>query len=499
MRLFALIAFLTVEMTPALQGSKAKTTILVSLDGVGWQFLGNNKTDTPNFDFLARTGVKSKNMITVNPTYTLPAHVTFVTGLYPESHGIVSNNFYDPDLDAEYFLDTDCSYFNPIFYQQSEPIWSTMEKKGIKTGAYFWPTSTSFFQRPSYYAEHVCIFNCSHYTTKTIRELRRRIGTNHCKFDSAKNPFWLRIEAAIRWIKSSSPPRLVLLYFDHADAKGHDYGPKSARYLKSIEFVDRHIVGYLIDRLKESNLLDTTNLIVVSDHSMVEINSEKFIDLSKAIDPSTYVINKPGIWPIGGNSVDKVLNNLRRINNSHINFYKKEDVPESLHWKHNRRIPPIYAQPEIGWSYEKRRWIEGGWLGGSHGWEPSQEMGAIFYARGPSFKEGFYDKGTLRAIDLYELLCHLVEIEPRPNNGSLNNMLHLLKGDSVSMVSRSTANKTELAVDTKNNATTKLVNDSGKLILASQLLGNGAAIDDGQRFTYMIIKLAISFALVLHN
>lgn len=452
---FLFLAFLANDLLANLQASKATTTIVISLDGVGWQFVGNNKTDTPNFDFIARTGVKAKNMITVNPTSTIPTHMTFVTGLYPESHGIVANNFYDPVLKAEYILETDCSYFNPMFYQESEPIWLTMEKQGIKTGTYFWPASTSYKQRPSYYGDHVCRVNCSDYTPQTLRTLRSRIGTKHCKFDSEDHPFWKRIESTIRWMKSDSPPRLVFLYFDHADGIGHTFGPNSKKYLKSIEKLDRHVVGYLNDRLKESNLFDTTNIIIVSDHSMVEISSKRQINLFESVDPSIYVSNPPGIWPIGGNSVDTVFNKLMLLNNSHIKFYKKEDIPERLHWKNNRRVPPIYADVEIGWTSRKRRYGKYHWEGGSHGWEPSEELAAIFYARGPSFKEGFYDNGTLRAIDLYPLLCHLVRIDPLPNNGSLDNMMQLLKTNKIDDRKKSThiTNNTTHARNPEANVT----------------------------------------------
>ncbi|KAK3753563.1 hypothetical protein QZH41_006124 [Actinostola sp. cb2023] len=298
------------------------------MDGVGWQFLGNNLTDTPHFDFVARTGVKAKNMITVNPTSTFPTHMTYVTGLYPESHGIVGNSFHDPVFDEEFYLETDCSNFDPKFYQESEPIWLTMEKRGIKTGAYFWPSSTSYNQRPSYYADHVCRVNCSAYSGEKLRELRKKIGRNHCMFDWDEDPYWNRIETAIRWMKSDSPPRLVFLYFEETDYKGHDYGPDSPFYLKSIETQDRYVLGYLIDKLQKAGLFETTNLIFVSDHSMVETSYDRRIDLFVVVDPQSYTYFSPGIWPIPGISVDEVFNNLTRLNNSHVKFYKKKDIPD---------------------------------------------------------------------------------------------------------------------------------------------------------------------------
>ena len=38
------------------------------------------------------------------PSVTFPNHFTLVTGLYPESHGIVGNQFWDPKLAEEFLL-----------------------------------------------------------------------------------------------------------------------------------------------------------------------------------------------------------------------------------------------------------------------------------------------------------------------------------------------------------------------------------------------------------
>jgi predicted AlkP superfamily pyrophosphatase or phosphodiesterase len=41
-----------------------------------------------------------KLLTSSNQPSTFPNHWTIVTGLYPETHGIVANLFYDPTLDA---------------------------------------------------------------------------------------------------------------------------------------------------------------------------------------------------------------------------------------------------------------------------------------------------------------------------------------------------------------------------------------------------------------
>jgi len=56
---------------------------------------------------------------------------------------------------------------------------------------------------------------------------------------------------------------------------------------------------------------------------------------------------------------------------------------------------------------------------GHHGYDPyhTKEMRTIMYARGPGLKRGFTSK-PLMMTDHYNLMCHLLDIEAQPNNGS---------------------------------------------------------------------------------
>jgi len=54
-------------------------------------------------------------------------------------------------------------------------------------------------------------------------------------------------------------------------------------------------------------------------------------------------------------------------------------------------------------------------------------MHPIFIAHGPAFKKA-YKAEPFQSVDLYPLLCHLLDIKPRPNNGSLEAIKHILAG-----------------------------------------------------------------------
>ncbi|KAK6020528.1 hypothetical protein OSTOST_13816, partial [Ostertagia ostertagi] len=59
-----------------------------------------------------------------------------VTGLYPESHGIVDNNVYDSQLSDE--LESMKRTEREGFYK-GDPIWNIYKRHGGRTACLFWP------------------------------------------------------------------------------------------------------------------------------------------------------------------------------------------------------------------------------------------------------------------------------------------------------------------------------------------------------------------------
>ncbi len=53
-------------------------------------------------------------------------------------------------------------------------------------------------------------------------------------------------------------------------------------------------------------------------------------------------------------------------------------------------------------------------------------MWPVFIARGPAFKKGYMPKEAIRHVDLYALMCHLLDIDPNDSDGNLDNIKHIL-------------------------------------------------------------------------
>lgn len=411
--------------------SKAHQLILVSFDGFAWQSVETGLASTPNLDYIAETGVKSKYIRTVTPSLTWPNHHTFLTGLYPESHGIVSNVFYDP-LYYEWFVyENDCSSLDPKFYDDSEPIWLTLQKQGGTSGAYFWPGSVSYEELPTFLAKPICNLNCQAKNKADFAGLNSSFSSG-CAFNYSE-PWNLRIDRVVQWLTSENAPQFVAMYFEQPDSKGHEYGLNSREYLHEIERIDEEVVGYLLTSLRQCNLLDEVNLIFVTDHGIFNVSETRGIYLDDYVDPSLYVLSQIGtsahVWPKVGKFQD-VYEALTRIRHPHIKVHRKENIPENLHWKNNRRIPPIFVEADLGWQvFQSAPEFPSNMhrVYGAHGWPSiNREMWSIFFARGPAFKQGF-EIGEFETVDLYPLMCHLLGINPRANNGSFINVKRMLK------------------------------------------------------------------------
>lgn len=62
-----------------------------------------------------------------------------------------------------------------------------------------------------------------------------------------------------------------------------------------------------------------------------------------------------------------------------------------------------------------------------HGYSDKElSMNSIFIGKGPRFKIDYKSK-SFRNVDIYPLMCEILKISPKANNGSLSNVISLLK------------------------------------------------------------------------
>ncbi|KAM8809723.1 ectonucleotide pyrophosphatase/phosphodiesterase family member 5 isoform 1-T2 [Eudromia elegans] len=369
--------------------------LLVSFDGFRWDYI--YRVSTPNFRYAMKNGVHVKQVINVFITKTYPNHYTMVTGLYAESHGIVANEMYDPTLNATFSMNR-MEIYNSKFWEEAIPIWVTNQIQGHKSGAAMWPG--------------------------TDVKIHGVLPTHYMPYNESVS-FEDRVAKLIGWFTSEEPINLGLLYWEEPDEMGHILGPENPLMEPIISDIDKKL-GYLISELKKAKLWGVINVIITSDHGMSQSSSERLIELDQYVDRELYKVidysPAVAILPKEG-KLDEVYEALV---NAHPNMtvYKKEQIPNRLHYKHNSKIQPILALADKGWEIVHNK--SDHFLLGNHGYDNTlPEMHPIFLAFGPAFRTNA-TKEVMNATDLYPLMCHLLGITPLPNNGSFHNVKDIL-------------------------------------------------------------------------
>lgn len=395
------IYFILIFLINIIISAQKPYVLLVSFDGFRWDYLERGLT--PNLEKIRQNGVAALSLKPSFPSKTFPNHLSIVTGMYPENHGIIGNFFTDPYKNLKYKLN-DTSAVKEARWYLGEAFWETAERNGIITASYFWPGSeiNLSYRHPTYFV------NYDH--NRSYKE---------------------KINGIIKWLTlpQEKRPHFLTLYFHETDTYGHDFGPNSPEVNNAIKHLDS-VSGYLFDELSKINMLDSINILFVSDHGMTEISKEKSINIEKLIEKYNCKIQDDG--PIMFIEPPSQLKNevylTLKKNEKNYKVYLKEEMPDYYHFKNHPFIFSIIVVADLGWSLitnSKSEWIN--YAKGNHGYDNNQlDMHGIFIAIGPNFKKN-YRTGTLWNIDIYPLLCKIFNIAPRSNiDGKLDRIEFIL-------------------------------------------------------------------------
>jgi hypothetical protein len=124
------------EETPQVSQEGSKLLIIL-VDGFRWDYVSRDKT-LKGFRKIAENGVSAKYVKPIFPANSYPNWYSIVTGLYGESHGMIQNYMYDESRDDLFLMSPHPNASHNHWWNQSEPIWISAEKLGIKTAMYLW-------------------------------------------------------------------------------------------------------------------------------------------------------------------------------------------------------------------------------------------------------------------------------------------------------------------------------------------------------------------------
>lgn len=355
--------------------------ILVSFDAYRWDY--PNRGITPNFEKMAETGVRALSFKPTFPTSTFPNHYSIITGMYPDRHGIIANNFKNYHTGEEYSLKDRMTVRDDKWYQ-GEAFWTTAERVGIKSASMFWVGSEQVNSHPTYFKEYDHHF-----------------------------PYVERVNTVIGWLTmpEDKRPHFITLYYHDTDSEGHDHGPTGDTTNRSIKLMDE-MLGHLIAKVDSIGMKDSVNIIVVSDHGMADVSPDRMVDLNKLLKDYNVDVQNYGPYVMlhPKENAEKIYN-LLYYNQDNFQVFKKGEFPEHLAHGKNPLIPELFLLADLGWMFkygEENKYLEK--IKGAHGFDNSEiDMHGVFYAMGPAFKEGLVC-GTIENVDVYPLLAKIFDI-----------------------------------------------------------------------------------------
>jgi len=367
---------------------EAPYVVMVSLDGFRYDY--QDIYEAPNLARIAKQGVRAASMQPSFPSKTFPNHYTLVTGLYPDHHGLVDNTFFDRARQETYRI-SNRGMVEDGYYYGGTPLWVLAEQQGMLSASYFWVGSEAPIQgiQPTYWYK---------YDGSVSHEKRVQQVAD-----------WLALPAKRR-------PHLILCYFSLVDSKGHSTGPHDEGVAAAVREVDNRI-GQIDSILQASGL--PASLVVVSDHGMVLSDSDNPIYPGRLADLSGFEIAshdcKWMLYSKDAQQIQQTYTNLKKkAQDLPFEVFLKDSIPAHLNYGSHERVGDIVLIAEA--PYRLRNW--GPKLGspGVHGYDPTTtpEMGAIFYAKGPTISHS--DKlASFENIHVYPLITQLLDLDTPKN------------------------------------------------------------------------------------
>ena len=208
----------------------------------------------------------------VFPAVTTTAQSCYVTGKFPDTHGIVGNGWYDRD-DSEV-----------KFWKQSnklvkaEKIWEAAKKQdpSFTCSKMFWwynmysSADFSVTPRPQYHADGVKAPDCYSQPADLRDKLQAALGTfplfsfwgPNANIKSSK---WIA-DASI-WVDKAENPTLSLIYLPHLDYCLQKFGVDFSKISKELGEIDK-----LVEELVTHYQSQGTKIILLSEYGINDVN-----------------------------------------------------------------------------------------------------------------------------------------------------------------------------------------------------------------------------------
>ncbi|RIJ41718.1 alkaline phosphatase family protein [Pontibacter oryzae] len=365
---------------------KKPYVIMISADGFRYDYA--DKFQAKNLQALRAQGVAAASMIPSFPSKTFPNHYSLVTGMYPATHGLINNYFYDPQRKDHYTI-RDREKVEDGSWYGGVPLWVLAEQNKMLSASYYWVGSEAPIQgiRPTYWYTY-----------------------------SEKIPLEQRIKTVVEWLKlpEAERPHLITFYVSDVDHAGHTYGPDAPQTEKAVLQLDKQI-KQLTDAVAKTGL--PVNYIFVSDHGMANIDQQNYLPMPAAIDTAKFMVSGDGmiveLHAKDKNAIKPTYRKLKKEADGKYKVYTRKNMPRRLHYGKKdddyKRVGDILLLTDAPtvFNFSKRKPAPG-----NHGFDPDvvKDMHTTFYAWGPAFKEGM-EVASFKNIQVYAIVAKILGLK----------------------------------------------------------------------------------------
>ncbi|TPE45856.1 alkaline phosphatase family protein [Pontibacter mangrovi] len=360
--------------------------IMISVDGFRYDYA--DKYNAHNLQALRASGVEAASMIPSFPSKTFPNHYTLVTGMYPSTHGLINNYFYDPQR-REYYSMRNRAQVEDGSWYGGVPLWVLAEQNSMLSASYYWVGSEAPVQglRPTYWYKY-----------------REDI------------PFEERVQTVVNWLElpAEKRPHLITFYLPEVDHAGHRFGPDAPETQQAVQELDARL-KQLTEAVAATGL--PVNYVFVSDHGMTQIDQEHTLSMPAAIDTADFLVSGAGmvveLHAKNKDAIKPTYKKLKKESRGAYKVYLKRKMPKRLHYgikddKYDRigDILLLTDAPKV-FNFSSRKPSPG-----AHGFDPYavKDMHATFYAWGPAFAKG-KKLPSFENIQVYPIVAKLLGLK----------------------------------------------------------------------------------------
>ncbi|NMB98159.1 MAG: alkaline phosphatase family protein [Clostridiaceae bacterium] len=248
-----------------------KKLIIISHDALVFDDLIYLKS-LPTFKFLLENGARVNTLRSIYPTITYPAHVSIITGVYPNRHGVTNNELTEIGV-----LSSPWHWFSSS--NKSPTLFTAAKKAGLTTAAVFWPVTGN---DPD--IDYLINEYWSQSKDDDLEDVFRRSGSSEQVMERVvkKNlpllkGFERKHPEADEFVFSCAcdilrefKPDILAIHPAAIDDARHSSGLFSAKVNRSLDYTDLW-TGMIIQATKDAGTYEDTNFVIMSDHGQLEI------------------------------------------------------------------------------------------------------------------------------------------------------------------------------------------------------------------------------------